>query len=41
MVAASLYGLFALSAGVSIPMLFLIMALMNAAIALFNIQASP
>ena len=41
MVAASLYGLFALSAGVSIPMLFLIMALMNAAIALFIFKRVP
>jgi 1-acyl-sn-glycerol-3-phosphate acyltransferase len=41
MVAASLYGLFALSAGVSIPMLFLIMALMNAAIALFIFKQVP
>ena len=41
MVAASLYGLFALSAGVSIPMLFLIMALMNAAIVLFTFKRVP
>jgi len=41
MVAASLYGLFALSVGVSIPMLFLIMALMNAAVALFIFMLVP
>jgi 1-acyl-sn-glycerol-3-phosphate acyltransferase len=41
MVAASLYGLFALSAGVSIPMLFLIMALMNVAVALFIFKRVP
>jgi 1-acyl-sn-glycerol-3-phosphate acyltransferase len=41
MVAASLYALFALSAGVSIPMLFLIMALMNAAVALFIFRRVP
>ena len=35
MVVASLYGLFVLSAGVSIPMLFLIVALMNVAVVLF------
>jgi 1-acyl-sn-glycerol-3-phosphate acyltransferase len=41
MVAASLYGLFALSAGVSIPMLFLILAFMNAAVALFIFMLVP
>jgi 1-acyl-sn-glycerol-3-phosphate acyltransferase len=41
MVVASLYGLFALSAGVSIPMLFLIMALMNAAVVLFIFTLIP
>ncbi len=41
MVAASLYGLFALAAGVSIPILFLIMALMNAAVAMFIFMLVP
>ena len=41
MVVASLYALFALSAGVSIPMLFLIMALMNAAVVLFIFTLVP
>jgi 1-acyl-sn-glycerol-3-phosphate acyltransferase len=41
MVAASLYGLFALSAGVSIPMLFLILALMNLAVAAFIFTLVP
>ena len=41
MVAASLYGLFALSLGVSIPMLFLIMAFMNAAVAMFIFMLVP
>lgn len=41
MVAASLYGLFALSSGISIPTLFLIMALMNAAVALFIFKLVP
>ena len=41
MVVASLYGLLALSAGVSIPMLFLIMALMNAAVAVFIFGLVP
>ncbi len=41
MVAASLYGLFALSAGVSIPLLFLILALMNAAVAAFIFTLVP
>ncbi len=41
MVAASLYGLFALSIGVSIPMLFLIMALMNVAVVMFIFTLTP
>jgi 1-acyl-sn-glycerol-3-phosphate acyltransferase len=41
MVVASAYGLFALAAGVSIPMLFLIMALMNTAVALFIFMLVP
>ncbi len=41
MVIASLYGLFALSSGVSIPLLFLIMALMNAAVAIFIFTLVP
>ena len=41
MVVASLYGLFALSIGVSIPMLFLIVACMNAAVALFIFMLVP
>ncbi len=41
MVIASIYGLLALRAGVSIPMLFLIMALMNAAVALFIFTLVP
>jgi len=41
MVIASLYGLFALSAGVSIPVLFLILALMNAAVTLFIFMLVP
>jgi 1-acyl-sn-glycerol-3-phosphate acyltransferase len=41
MVVASLYGLFALSAGVSIPMLFLIVALMNVAVVLFIFTLVP
>jgi 1-acyl-sn-glycerol-3-phosphate acyltransferase len=41
MVVASLYGLFVLSVGVSIPMLFLIMALMNAAVVLFIFLLVP
>ncbi len=41
MVVASLYGLFALSSGVSIPMLFMIMALMNAAVAAFIFMLVP
>ncbi len=41
MVAASLYGLFALSSGVSIPVLFVIMALMNAAVAMFIFMLVP
>ncbi|MDH5356655.1 MAG: 1-acyl-sn-glycerol-3-phosphate acyltransferase, partial [Gammaproteobacteria bacterium] len=38
---ASLYGLFALKSGISIPTLFLIMALMNAAVALFIFTLVP
>jgi 1-acyl-sn-glycerol-3-phosphate acyltransferase len=41
MVVAALYGLFALSLGISIPTLFLIMALMNAAVALFIFMLVP
>jgi 1-acyl-sn-glycerol-3-phosphate acyltransferase len=41
MVVAALYGLFALSAGVSVPTLFLIMAIMNAAVALFIFKLVP
>ncbi|MFT5398728.1 MAG: 1-acyl-sn-glycerol-3-phosphate acyltransferase, partial [Gammaproteobacteria bacterium] len=41
MVVASLYGLFALSAGISIPLLFCIMAVMNAAVALFIFTMVP
>jgi 1-acyl-sn-glycerol-3-phosphate acyltransferase len=41
MVAASLYGLVALAAGVSIPILFLIMAVMNAAVAIFIFMLVP
>ena len=41
MVIASLYSLFALSAGVSIPVLFLIMAIMNAAVAIFIFMLVP
>lgn len=41
MVVASVYGLFALSAGVSIPTLFLIMALMNTAVTLFIFMLVP
>ncbi len=41
MVAAALYGMFALSAGISIPTLFLIMAIMNAAVALFIFKLVP
>ena len=41
MVVASAYGLFALAAGVSIPTLFLIMALMNTAVALFIFMLVP
>lgn len=40
-VAASVYGLIVLSAGVSIPVLFLIMALMNAAVVLFIFKLVP
>ena len=41
MVVASLYGLFALKAGITIPTLFLIMALMNAAVAVFIFMLVP
>ncbi len=41
MVVASLYGLFALKAGITIPTLFLIMALMNAAVAAFIFMLVP
>ena len=41
MVAASLYGLSALKAGINIPTLFLIMALMNAAVAVFIFMLVP
>lgn len=41
MVAASMYGFIVLSAGVSIPVLFLIMALMNAAVVLFIFKLVP
>ena len=41
MVVASLYGLFALKAGITIPTLFLIMALMNAAVAMFIFMLIP
>ena len=41
MVVASLYGLFTLSAGVTIPMLFLIVALMNVAVVLFIFTLVP
>ena len=41
MVVASLYGLFALKAGMTIPTLFLIMALMNAAVAVFIFMLVP
>lgn len=41
MVVAGIYGFFALKAGISIPTLFLIMALMNAAVALFIFMLVP
>ena len=41
MVVAALYGFVALSAGISIPTLFLIMAIMNAAVALFIFMLVP
>ena len=41
MVVASLYGLLALSSGISIPTLFLILAIMNAAVALFIFMLVP
>ena len=41
MVVASIYGLFALKTGIDIPTLFLIMALMNAAVAVFIFMLVP
>jgi 1-acyl-sn-glycerol-3-phosphate acyltransferase len=41
MVVAALYGLLALASGISIPTLFLIMAIMNAAVALFIFNLVP
>ena len=41
MVVAAVYGAFALSMGLSIPALFLIMAIMNVAVALFIFQLVP
>lgn len=41
MVVAAVYGAFALSMGMSIPLLFLIMAVMNVAVALFIFQLVP
>lgn len=41
MVVAAIYGLVALSQGLSIPMLFLIMAIMNAAVAIFIFTLIP
>ena len=41
MVAAALYGGFALSAGITVPTLFLIMAIMNAAVTLFIFKLVP
>ena len=41
MVIASIYALGALAAGISIPLLFLILALMNAAVALFIFKLVP
>ncbi len=41
MVVAALYGLIALASGISIPTLFLIMAIMNAAVALFIFKLVP
>ena len=41
MVVAAAYGLFALAAGITIPTLFLIMAMMNAAVALFIFMLVP
>ena len=41
MVAAAIYGMFALSAGIDIPTLFLIMAIMNAAVTLFIFKLVP
>ncbi len=41
MVVAALYGMFVLSAGISIPTLFLIMSIMNMAVALFIFKLVP
>ena len=41
MVVAAVYGAFALAMGMSIPLLFLIMAVMNVAVALFIFQLVP
>jgi len=41
MVVAALYGLFALSSGITVPTLFLIMAIMNAAVTLFIFKLVP
>jgi hypothetical protein len=41
MVVAALYGLLALASGISIPALFLILAIMNAAVALFIFKLVP
>ncbi len=41
MVVAAIYGLVALSQGLSIPMLFLVMAIMNAAVAIFIFTLIP
>ena len=41
MVVAALYGLFALSSGITVPTLFLIMAIMNAVVALFIFKLVP
>ncbi len=41
MVVAALYGLFALSSGITVPTLFLIMSIMNAAVALFIFKLVP
>ena len=41
MVVAALYGLFALSSGITVPTLFLILALMNLAVTLFIFKLVP